>query len=317
MLAYTRTSPFPRSRLKTERRTRIIHTATRFLIAVLTWLTSLAFAQQPTPIELLGIHNSFRATDRIICGSQPEGDAAFLALASAGVKTIISVDGAKPDTKAAKRYGLRYVHLPFGYDSIPKQRVAELVHATKAASGQIFVHCHHGKHRGPAAVSVICQAINGWTPAQGIAWLRQAGTALDYPGLYRAVQDFQPVTNEQLAHIGPLPEIAKSTALVDTMVAIDEQFDALKAAQKTAWKVRPAEAATLLWEQIRELARNDDTINRPEAYRSKLAEAETAAAALRTSLIAPTPDSRAFDEALQKTTQSCTACHKAFRNAPR
>ena len=275
----------------------------------------------PQPITLPGIHNAFRVTDRILAGSQPEGDAAFAALAKAGVKTIISVDGSRPDIEAAKKHGLRYVHLPFGYDGIPANRIAELAKAAAPDAGTIFIHCHHGKHRGPAAVGVICEAVAGWSPAQADAWLKQAGTAADYPGLYRAVREFRAPTAEQLSAVGALPETAKTPALVDAMVAIDERFDALKSAQAAGWKTPPDKAdaapahhATLLWEQLRELARTDDALKQCDDFRKLLANSERTAAALRDTLRTSPADAARLDAALKQTTQSCAACHKAYRN---
>ncbi|MEZ6081685.1 MAG: hypothetical protein R3C56_40245 [Pirellulaceae bacterium] len=61
----------------------------------------------------------------------PEGAAAFNELVQLGVKTIITVDGAQPDVATAKQFGLRYVHLPHGYDGIPENRVAELAKRCK------------------------------------------------------------------------------------------------------------------------------------------------------------------------------------------
>jgi protein tyrosine phosphatase (PTP) superfamily phosphohydrolase (DUF442 family) len=115
------------------------------------------------PLAIPGVHNAFRATDRIYSGSQPEGEEAFAAFARLGVKTIVSVDGSKPDVEAARKHGLRYVHLPYGYDGIPTNRMVELVKLAAEGSGPLFVHCHHGRHRGPAAVAVMCEASAGWT----------------------------------------------------------------------------------------------------------------------------------------------------------
>ena len=275
-------------------------------------LASTALAADPAPLDVPGVHNAFRVNERLISGSQPEGDAAFAALARLGVKTIVSVDGGKPDVAAARKFGLRYIHLPFGYDGIPAERVAQLALAASLSDGVIFVHCHHGKHRGPAAVAVMCEATAGWTAERAEAWLRQAGTADDYPGLYRAAREFQPVSAEALARVGELPEVAKTPEVVDVMVSMDEHFDLLKAAQKSGWKEPPLDAATLLWEQLRELARADDTAQRPEDYRQKLNEAEQAADTLRASLRAPDPI--ALDAAFQRTAQTCATCHKAHRN---
>jgi protein tyrosine phosphatase (PTP) superfamily phosphohydrolase (DUF442 family) len=287
----------------------------------LSWRTAAADNAQPQPIELPGIENAFRVTGRILAGSQPKFDVSFEALAKAGVKTIISVDGSRPDIEAAKKHGMRYVHLPFGYDGIPANRIAELTKAAGPDAGTIFVHCHHGLHRGPAAVGVICEATAGWSPAQAEAWLKQAGTAADYPGLYRAVREFRAPTPAEIARVGALPEAVKPPALVDTMVALDEHSDRLKDQQRVGWRsvpenpdTLPAHQATLLWEQLRELARTEDTAKRPDDFRKLLADSERAAAALRATLRTFPTDSARLDRALKQTTQSCTACHKVYRN---
>ena len=276
--------------------------------------TLCAGAEEPVRFDAPGLENAFRVTDRILSGSQPEGDAAFAGLARLGVKTIVSVDGAKPDVAAARKHGLRYIHLPIGYDGIPAERIPQLVRAASVPEGRIYVHCHHGKHRGPAAAGVMCEATAGWTPARAEAWLRQAGTAEDYAGLFRSVREFQPVPPSA----GELPEVAETPALVDAMVAIDERFDLLKAIQKAGWKTSPdkspAHEATLLWEQLRELARTEDTARRPGDYRAQLAASEKAAEALRAALRSAAPDRPALDAAFKKAGQSCTACHKAHRN---
>lgn len=267
-----------------------------------------------TPLSAPALEHAFRVTDRFLSGSQPEGDAAFAELARLGVKIIVSVDGAKPDVTAARKHGLRYIHLPIGYDGVPTERLAEFARAAALPDGQIYVHCHHGKHRGPAAVAVMCQTSAGWSPARAEAWLRQAGTADEYAGLYRSVREFQPPSAAALARVGELPEVAKTPALVDAMVALDDHFDLLQAAQKAGWKTAPADAATLLWEQLRELARTDDTARRPADYRTHLADSERAAETLRRHLRATPPDPAALDAAFKTASQSCAACHKAFRN---
>ena len=276
-------------------------------------LTSLALGADVELLSVKGLHNAFRVTPQILSGSQPEGDEAFAALEKMGVKTIISVDGVKPDTVAARKHGLRYIHLPIGYDGVPAERVPELASAAATAGGGlIYVHCHHGKHRGPAAVAVICEATANWSPQDAEAWLRKAGTAEEYTGLFRAVREFQPITKEQLAKVGALPEVAKTPALVDTMVEIDDRFDALKASQRAGWKADAANEATLLWEHLRELARTEDTGKRPADYREKLTESTQAAEALRTALRAPS--SAAADAAMKQVSENCAACHRSHRN---
>ena len=259
------------------------------------------FAAEPMPVPVSGLHNSFRVTDRIFSGSQPDGDSAFAELARLGVKTIVSVDGAKPDVATARKYGLRTIHLPLGYDGVPAARIAELTRAASTLTGALYVHCHHGKHRGPTAVAIICEAAEGWDAERAEAWLRQAGTADDYPGLYRSVREFRPATKAQMEQGGELPEQAKTPALVDVMVAFDARLDALKAAPATAG----AQPATLLWEQLRELKRSEAAAARPADYLTMLGDAEKAALELRHSM------SNAGVRALS---ESCAACHKKYRN---
>jgi protein tyrosine phosphatase (PTP) superfamily phosphohydrolase (DUF442 family) len=276
--------------------------------------------QMAAAIEIAGVHNAFRATPKLYSGSQPEGDATFAALAHRGIKTIISVDGGKPDVTAARKHGLRYIHLPYGYDGIPTNRVAELAAVMQREPGPFYVHCHHGKHRGPAAIAVMALAAEGWTTNQAVAWLREAGTADDYPGLYRAAQEFCPPEPAALKAVGELPEVAQPSSLVEAMVAIDAHLEHLKLAQKAGWKTPPGHAdisppheATLLWEQYREIARLADTAARPADYRQKLAEAEQLTDTLRQELKAGAANG-ILDATFKRVSQNCVACHKQHRN---
>lgn len=271
-------------------------------------------------IEIPGVHNAFRATARVYSGSQPEGDEAFAALAKLGVRTIVSVDGSKPDVETARRHGLRYLHLPYGYDGVPTNRVVELAKLTAEVSGPFFVHCHHGKHRGPAAVAVMCQTTEGWTPEKAVEWMRTAGTTPDYPGLFRAAREFAAPTKAQLAAVKELPEVARTSSLVDAMVVIDAHFDTLKKVQAAGWKtppghedISPPHESTILWEQFREMTRTDDTKQRPEDYRAKLADAEVATDALR-KLLRNSSGGAELAASFKQVTQSCAACHKSYRN---
>lgn len=274
-----------------------------------------------TPLPSTYVHNLFRAATNVFSGSSPEGDAAFAEIAKLGVKTILSVDGSKPDAETARKHGLRYVHIPIGYDGVPTNRLAELVKVAQSSAGSIYVHCHHGRHRGPAAVAVICEATAGWTTNQAVAWLHEAGTAADYAGLYRSAMEFRRPEAAALARIVELPEVAKTSSLVEAMVAIDEEVERLKSAQQADWKsipnqpdLSPAHAATMLWEHFRELARMDDTAKRSADYRSKLGDAEKAADQVRQLLRDAQSHPSVRDAALQTLNKTCISCHKPYRN---
>jgi protein tyrosine phosphatase (PTP) superfamily phosphohydrolase (DUF442 family) len=281
-------------------------------------------AEPAQPVATSVLHNVFKLDAALYSGNAPEDEAAFRELARLGVKTIVSVDGTKPNVALAHQFGMRYVHLPFGYDGLPQARGVELAKAVQVAEadGPVYVHCHHGKHRSPTAAAVVCRALDGWTPEQAIDFLHQAGTAQDYAGLYRDVRAFRPPPADELARISAdFPEVAKTPPMVDTMVAIDQHCEALKAAQKTGWHEvpghageAPAQTAVLVWELFRELARDPETPKRGEDYTAKLAEGEKAADTLRAVLGDGAQAGTARDAAFQKMTETCTVCHKAHRN---
>lgn len=291
------------------------------LLSSVALLALAAPAAPPQARPELGIENLFQATDRVYSGGQPEGDAAFAALQKLGVKTIISVDGTKPDVERAAKYGLRYIHLPHGYDGIPTNTAARLVKAAQTADGPIYLHCHHGKHRGPAAVGLICQATAGWTTNQAVAWLKQAGTSADYAGLFRDNVSFRLPTPEFLATLGTnFPSRAEVSGLVDGMVEVDLRWEHLKEIQQAGWRpppkhpdLVPAAEALLLREAYRELLRVPESAELGEEFMGLLRKAEAEAAELHAALKAG--DDPARTEAAAKAAgQSCSACHRRFRN---
>src|SRR5688572_2963573 len=179
-------------------------------------------------ISTTNIHNTFQLTTNVFAGSSPDNEASFAELVRLGIKTIISVDGGKPNVELARKHGMRYVHIPHGYDGIGTNLQAQLVKAAQMAPGPVFVHCHHGLHRGPTAVAVICMANNGWTSSQAETWLKAAGTGSNYVGLYQTVREFRPPTAAPLNALpSELPETIKVSGLVEMMVAIDERWNHL------------------------------------------------------------------------------------------
>lgn len=286
---------------------------------------SMAGAAEPAQaLDTKTLHNVFKIEGGLYSGNAPEDEEGFRELQKLGVKTIITVDGAEPNVELAHQFGMRYVHLPIGYDGVPEARRVELVKAAQiaAARGPVYMHCHHGKHRGPAAAAIICRALDGWSVEKANEFLHQAGTSADYAGLFRDVKAFQPPTAEQLAKLpASFPERVKPPPLVDAMITIDERFDALKAAQKAGWKevpghpdLKPAQMAALLWESFRELGRDPETKKRGDDYGAKMADGEKAADSLKKLLEEPAGDAAAREGAVQAMTKNCTACHKGHRN---
>ena len=214
----------------------------------------------PSSQDYPALHNLLAVFPRIYSGGEPDGDAAFEALRKLGVKTIVSVDGARPDVARARKYGLRYVHIPIGYDGLPAKAAAALTRVVREAKAPIYVHCHHGKHRGPAAAAVACIASGDTDGARALKILEQAGTGKEYRGLWRDVAAFRPLPPQ--AKLPALEEAADVETLTAAMAEIDRAFDELKRSRRAGWGVPaehpdlvPAAQATLLREQFHESAR--------------------------------------------------------------
>jgi hypothetical protein len=76
------------------------------------------------------------------------------------------------------------VHLPHGYDGISPVRAK----AVRNLPGPVYVHCHHEKHRSPAAAAVACIRARLLNSQQGSQVLQVAGTNHNYKGLFESVE---------------------------------------------------------------------------------------------------------------------------------
>jgi protein tyrosine phosphatase (PTP) superfamily phosphohydrolase (DUF442 family) len=265
---------------------------------------------------------------RLYSGGDPHGVEALTALKELGVKTVVSVDGAVPDVEAARKLGLRYVHLPIGYDGVPREQAIRIIKAIRLLPGPVYVHCHHGKHRGPAAAAVCGLATEGWTKEQALAWMNQAGTSPDYRGLFASAREFVPPTAEELERAGTdFPERAKVPDLVEMMVQVDERWDHLKAIQKAGFKAPPDQPdldppheALQLAEQFREASRLTEVRARGEDFLRRMETAERLAIRLRDALRGYGKNSSAelrkeLEAVFAAENQSCSGCHTQHRDA--
>lgn len=274
--------------------------------------------------------NAIRLNARVISGGLPEGDEAFAELADMGVKTIVSVDGAKPDVERARSFGLRYVHLPHGYDGIAAKRASELAKATRDLPGPIYIHCHHGKHRSPAAASVACVSIGLTRREDASAILKLAGTSENYRGLYQSVAEAKRLDDALLDELRvEFTESVELPPLAQTMVDIDRIFERLKSLSVKNWRppgdaaeLDPAHEALLLREQYVELARMDAAKKSGEEFLRLVSEGEQAAEALESALRdwkakgSGEPIPTAIPSAFERATKNCATCHRQVRDIP-
>jgi protein tyrosine phosphatase (PTP) superfamily phosphohydrolase (DUF442 family) len=274
------------------------------------------------PAELPGLQNVFRLSEKLYSGAQPEGKAGFQSLRALGVRTIISVDGVRPDVETARRYGMRYVHLPFGYDGCPAPRALEITRAVRDLPGPIYLHCHHGKHRSAAAAALVHIALDGATNAEAVAFMRRAGTDPAYAGLYGEVASFRRPTAAEIDRAPDrFPDVSPLPPLAESMVQIDARFAALQRCRQEGWRAprghpdpEPAREALQLSELFHELLRAGAAAARPADFRRWMSGAESGAAGVESALRAG-EDSRACAE-LDRVGAECAACHARYRNVP-
>jgi hypothetical protein len=284
--------------------------------------------QDPTPsiqpeASIAGLHNVHRLSDRIISGSSPEGDAGFASLKLLGVKTILSVDGATPDVTLAEKHGLRYVHVPIGYDGVPDGKAYLMARVVRDLPGPVYVHCHHGKHRGPAAAAAVRLCLDpAFTPEAAEAWLKQAGTDPKYRGLMGLPKALKRPTAAELDRVpAEFPPVAKVEDLTRMMVAVDERWEHLKAVQAAGWAVPrahpdvdPPHEALQLRELYREAGRLPQTGKHGDEIRRWLGEAEAAAGDLEAALRASPVDAAKAKAAFEASRSLCARCHEKYRD---
>jgi protein tyrosine phosphatase (PTP) superfamily phosphohydrolase (DUF442 family) len=280
-------------------------------------------------IEAPGLHNVYCITRGLYSGSSPEGESGFRSLRELGIRTIISVDGARPDVERARRFGMRYVHVPVGYGGIAREQVLRIAKAVRDLPRPVYIHCHHGMHRGPTAAALVHLCLDEQcTLETALAEMRRAGTDPRYGGLYASARQLRrPSAGELDGVAADFPEVARTPALVEIMVAIDGHWDRLKAARASGWRtpadhpdVSPAHEALQLVEQFREAGRAPDLSGRPDAFWRRLVETAATAAALEESLrgVRRDPsDNRPVEQAFKLVGAACNACHASYRDIHR
>ena len=272
-------------------------------------------------LEPAGLDHYIRWSKKVGQGAQPAGEVAFKNLQALGYKTVMSVDGAVPEVELAAKYGLRYVHVPIGYDGITKDQALRIVKATRISKFPIFVHCHHGVHRGPAAAQVCRIVEDGISNEQAVAGLRTSGTNPNYKGLWRDVRGFVTPTDAELAEVSAdLPSTVLPKGLRAGMVDVSHRWEFVKLSKAARWKVPeghpdvdPAHEARMLWELLREMGRNDSECREQgEIFLKYLAASEGEVIELEKAIRAG--DVEKADAQYKAIKQLCGDCHRDYRN---
>lgn len=241
----------------------------------------------------------------VCCGPQPgsgiqqgNGEPTFESLVSRGVRSLICVDTIPPDVDAARAAGLVVVHIPTRYSGIDDAALASLQLAADTLPQPIYVHCHHGQHRGPAAAAILGRILGGLEQDEAMEVLTTAGTDRNYVGLWNSVQGFSPRRMAQAKNSHPGVELVPQInppARAMVMKTIDQDFRLLVEAESAGEKQRVAILAQQIAESFREWKRYETEVDLSDiesAYQAARSAAELGGAELR---------------------KSCTDCHQRFR----
>jgi hypothetical protein len=184
----------------------------------------------------------------------------------------------------------------------------------------VYVHCHHGKHRGPAAAALLRMTRDGITNEEAVQGLETSETSPKYKGLFRDVRAFRAPSAESLAQVGALPSRVMPAGLRAVMVDVSQRFEALKLSRAADWKkpadhpdVDPPHEARMLWELYRELSRTDTAAReKGDAFLATLKTSEEAAIALEEALRAG--DAKAAGVHFLEVQNLCSRCHETHRD---
>jgi hypothetical protein len=279
------------------------------------------------PEEHPGLHNLFRLSESIISGSEPHGEPALARLAEMGVKTIISVDGKAPEVETAARLGMRYVHVPIRYSGISADALLKIAKTFRELEGPFYVHCFHGKHRGPAAAAWGRVVLDGAPRRRALAEMRQwCGTSERYPGLYETIARAKvPGTARTRSLEWDFPSARRLEGFRQSMIGVARAHDLLKRLGKRGWRPDPEhpdvsavnEAAKL--EQLLSAGRDlEHVAGKPADFRTWLDESVERAGALRESLARVEAGDGgaavAADAAFDAIRERCDSCHDGYRN---
>jgi len=275
--------------------------------------------QASLPVSASPIKNLHALTPTLYSGDEPATAGHYAQLARLGIRTVISVDAIAPDPALADPHAIRIVHLPIGYDGIEPDRAAQLAAAINTLEHPIYLHCHHGKHRGPAALCVGAIGAGLTTNDQAAAFMNLAGTSENYPGLWDAARKATPLDPATLQSITDFPTHAPVPGFIEGMGQLDRLHERLWDLAEDNWQTpedHPDLSATAVSGQIhdhlRAMLELEFFRKRGTMMRSRFESLTETARLVETSLI-----EKDYGEALvalDTMSQSCLDCHEHFRN---
>lgn len=256
------------------------------------------------------LENLIRVSPGIYSGGEPRTGADLDRIAELGVKTVVSVDGIAPPVELARERGLRYVHIPIGYDRVGEKACLTIARLVREAPGPYYVHCHHGRHRGPAVAAIIGRSTGELDAPTAHRTLELARTGVGYTGLWADVKNYTPPAPD--TPLPPLEESSTVDSFSASMSMIDRAFSDL--GTPGDFSEEPGPPALQLREGFREALRTVRP-DAPAELRGWLEESERAADRLEKAL--EQGDGDAADQAHSRLRRLCRQCHREYRGDER
>jgi|MDSW01.2.fsa_nt_gb protein tyrosine phosphatase (PTP) superfamily phosphohydrolase (DUF442 family) len=295
-----------------------VYSALTIIVVLLLQLFSCSQVPAVSFIENKDVPRLYDLGDGIFSGGTPSSDSGYAFLASLGVKVLVCVDGAKPDVEMAKKYGMKYVHIPIEYSDVTEHDQLSVKRLIKDYPDElIYVHCHHGRHRGPTMAAIALLERTSCSVDRALNVLEVAGTSLDYPGLWRDVRYWQRTNPDSLPELYSIAPLESFSA---TMALLDRNFDRVKLLRLNDWKVPATHPDLVVSRELQqtidllqdskkqtplEWASNED-FHRRMVESIQYAEELANAVANKKSVAA-----RNLYEDLKS---SCSHCHRKYRN---
>lgn len=279
------------------------------------------------PAEYPGLHNVFFLSKNIVSGSEPHGSEALVELQRMGIKTIVSVDGSEPHAAEAAALGMRYVHVPIQYKGITEDETLRIAKTFRELEGPFYVHCFHGKHRGPAAAAIGRVVLDGAPRETAVAEMRQyCGTSKNYEGLYRAVAVAPlPDTGATAGYAYGFEAVHAPKGVVGAMVPIARAHDHIEVLISNEWAIDPEHPDVDALNEARKLEDSfrfsltlEEVLkgkqDQLDWFKSSLTESTALVAALermRGGEAAAGDEAKKLFKSIKAT---CNACHDVYRN---
>ena len=241
----------------------------------------------------------------VYVGGQLDG---YAGLQELGFRSVIDVDATTPRTQP--NVDMQIVHLPLRYSGITEEEARALAGALGSMDRPIYVHCHHGTNRAPAAVAVGLVGTGEWTPNQGMRLLERIGTDRAFTGLYDSVAAADGIAPADRMSIKQLARTVDGFPVL--MAGIDEVWATLVEDLRSRRPSPDAAAQSAEFVDMLRVAFDTDARMEAEGYRALADQAVAHATALEHAL--RTDQLRRIRELVDAVQTTCTACHRRFRD---